>query len=581
MEKKINVLMVTEGTYPFHKGGVSTWCDLLLKGQPQDVNFMLYSVIMNPFVTQKFNLPEDTQLIKVPLWGTEEPSEHLDIPFSSIYQLKEKTTDEVIERRFIPLFQQFVEEILSIEKNSERLGNVLFQMYQYFQEYEYKKSFKSELTWDFYKSYITEYAGNKVNKMQVPSSYSMIQSLGWLYRFMTVLNTKIPPVDVTHSVAAAFCGIPCVLAKFEYSAPFLLTEHGIYLREQYLSLGKREYPAFLSTFLIRLVHSVVRLNYYYADQVSPVCHYNTRWEKQFGVKPDKIRVIYNGVDGTVFSPSGLSPKKDILTVVSVARIDPVKDILSLLKAAAEVVRQVRRVKFIVYGSVTVEDYYEECLALKAELNLGDCFEFAGHTDDVASVYKTADVIALSSITEAFPYSVVEAMMSGKPVVSTNVGGVKEALGDCGIVVPPRNSEKLAEGILSLLGNRHLRDSLGADARERALNLFSIDLSRQQYYDSYLRLHMLRNAQTQTAPVQNVVYLREQQQMLLMDKAYALIELGLLTEAIAQLRSAIKIDPNSQLVPVILKKIADTYSHMGDPARAAVEIQRAKLLSNIV
>jgi hypothetical protein len=59
---------------------------------------------MNPFVTQKFNLPIGSQLIKVPLWGTEEPSEHLDIPFSKVYIAKKKTDEDVVKNRFIHYF---------------------------------------------------------------------------------------------------------------------------------------------------------------------------------------------------------------------------------------------------------------------------------------------------------------------------------------------------------------------------------------------------------------------------------------------------------------------------------------------
>ncbi|WP_379970522.1 DUF3492 domain-containing protein [Ectobacillus sp. sgz5001026] len=79
-----------------------------------------------------------------------------------------------------------------------------------------------------------------------------------------------PENSVSHA-SAAFCGIPCVIAKLE---------HGVYLREQYLSLSKRNLPAFLNTFLIRFIHSITTLNFFYADQVSPVCHYNTK--KQSG-----------------------------------------------------------------------------------------------------------------------------------------------------------------------------------------------------------------------------------------------------------------------------------------------------------
>ena len=113
--EKLKVLLSTEGTYPFHEGGVSTWCKILIEKLDM-VDYLLYSVVTNPFIIQKFQLPESTSLIKVPLWGTEEPSEHLITPFSHIYLQKKQTTTQLIEALFIPLFKELIQEIISPEK---------------------------------------------------------------------------------------------------------------------------------------------------------------------------------------------------------------------------------------------------------------------------------------------------------------------------------------------------------------------------------------------------------------------------------------------------------------------------------
>ena len=471
--KRIRVMLTTEGTYPFHQGGVSSWCNVLLE-KLTGIDYVVYSIIMDPFVTQKFTMPASAGLIKVPLWGTEEPSEHLVKPFSEVYATKRKTDPRAVEEHFIPLLKDLVEGVISPEKNPLGFGRVLGELYKYFQEYDYKLSFKSEPAWQVFKDTILGKVADSGNNLAQPTVFDLIQSMGWLYRFLVILNTPLPRVSVTHSAAAAFCGIPCVLAKLENKTPFLLTEHGVYLREQYLSLSRRGYSSYLNTFLIRMIHSVVGLNYALADQVSPVCDYNTRWEKMFDVAPRAIKTIYNGVDREIFSPEKEFSKNRHPTVVAVARVDPVKDLATLLRAAALVKERIPDVRFIVYGSVTVPEYYEECLHLRRTLGLEETFIFAGHTDDVPSAYRSGDVIALSSITEAFPYSVVEAMMVGKPVVATDVGGVREALGSCGLLVRPRRPEQFAQALLTLLTDANLRGSLGKEARERALNYLTIE-----------------------------------------------------------------------------------------------------------
>lgn len=570
---RIKVMLTTEGTYPFHQGGVSTWCNVLVD-KLDDVDYLIYSIIMNPFVTQKFKLPRNTTMIKVPLWGTEEPSEHLTTPFSKVYTAKRNTGDKIVKEHFIPLLKSLVEEIIKPGKNHVLLANVLFELYKYFQDYDYRNSFKSEIAWTTFKGTVLKFTSEEKNMLAYPTVYDLIQSLGWIYRFLVVLNTPLPRVDVSHSAAAAFCGIPCVLAKLENKTPFLLTEHGVYLREQYLSLSRRGYSSYLNTFLIRLIHSITGLNYAMADQVSPVCVYNTRWEKVFGVSPAKIEVIYNGVDKDIFSPQDLR-KKPYPSVVTVARVDPVKDLLTLIKSAAIVKERIPDVRFIVYGSVTVPEYYEECLGLRKKLDLEETFIFAGHTNDVPAAYRSGDVIALSSITEAFPYSVVEAMMVGKPVVATDVGGVKEAVGDCGLVVKPRYPEEFARALIMLLEDPSLRESMSREARERALNFFTIERALDLYLKSYKKLTS-RYVKSKVIPMTAL-----RRQKLLAEKGYALMEIGYWREAVVQFHLAIDAAADSLAVPVLLTDIARVYNSMGKYDRAFCELEKAEAMIELL
>jgi glycosyltransferase involved in cell wall biosynthesis len=572
LKDNIIVMLSTEGTYPFHQGGVSTWCDILVQ-KLKSVDYVIYSVLMNPFVTQKFELPNQDALLKMPLWGTEEPSEHLDTPFSHIYKMKKNTFEAQITDHFIPLFRELITEIISLDKDPFRLGRILLQLHLYFQQYEYKVTFKSEQTWNTYKDLILAAVEKKGLQLDSPDVYGLNQSLGWIYRFLNILNTPLPKAHVTHSSAAAFCGIPCVLSKMLNKTPYLLTEHGVYLREHYLGLSKNGYSPFLRTFLIRLVQSISSMNYAYADQVSPVCQYNMRWETRFGVPRPNIKVIYNGVDENVFEEANGAPQS-VPTVVMVARIDPIKDILTFVRTAAIVREQMPTAKFIVYGSVSVPDYYEQCLQMKEELQLGDAFIFAGHTSNMSAAYQSGDVIALSSISEAFPYSVVEAMMTGKPVIATDVGGIKEALSDTGLLVQPRDPQAMASGILKLLNNRELREDLGKEARERALNMFTLDRVLDLHLKSYIKLAVVAEERTQAASSKRTAAFQQKglpMQKLYMERGYALSSAGYDEQAIEQFRKALAIHPNSVFTPILLAEMANLYNRMGEYDRAFQEL----------
>ncbi len=579
MGGNIKVLLTTEGTYPFHQGGVSTWCDILVK-ELKSVDYVIYSILMDPFVTQKFTLPETTTLIKMPLWGTEEPSEHLLESFSQSFLAKRRTKPKEIESKFIPLFTQLIQEIIATNKNPQHLADILLKLHLYFEEYEYKISFKSEYAWAAFKVIILEQVAKSKGDWPRPDIYCLIQSLGWLYRFLNIINTPIPKTDVTHASAAAFCGIPCVLAKLKNKTPFLLTEHGIYLREQYLGLGKNQYSSFLNKFLIRMIHSITSLSYAYADQVSPVCHYNTRWETKFDVSPKKIQVIYNGVDTKVFQES--KPQTSgFPTVVTVARIDPLKDMITLIKSAAVVKSRISNVRFIIYGSVSVPGYYQECLELRKELELEETVIFAGHTTNMAAAYNSGDIVALSSISEAFPYSVVEAMMCGRPVISTDVGGIREAVGDSGIMVPPRDYDALADGIVKLLSNVELRNSLSQEARERALSHFTLDKVLELHMKTYSRMAAGTH---EDAPVREVVVsfaVRRGQQRLLAERAYAFYTNGMYMDAVRHFKLAIMTAPDSPAAPALMIEVAESYNQLGMYDRAFLEMERHQALAYLV
>lgn len=579
--EKLSVLLTTEGTYPFHQGGVSTWCDALVK-QMGAVDFTILAIITDPFISQKYTLPDSAKLVRIPLWGTDEPSEHLHVPFGSTYMAKQRTTSGVILQRFIPLFDEFVREILASEKNSEHLGSILLRLYDFFQEFDYKVAFKSPVTWERYKALIREAAHDSTSGLREPDMYSAIQSLGWLYRFFNVLNTRVPESAVAHATAAAFCGIPCVIAKLKYKTPFILTEHGVYLREQYLSLSKRGYSSFLNTFLIRLIWSVTRLNYDFADQISPVCRYNTRWEYKVTDRHERIRMIYNGVDYRPYAR--VAPRdRERPTVVTVARIDPIKDLRTLILTAAVVRRTIPDVLFLVYGSVTVPEYFEQCEQWIEEQSLTDTVKFMGHTTDMVAAYDAGDVVLQTSISEAFPYSVIEAMLAGKPIVATAVGGVPEAIANTGVLCYPGDAEGLAQAVLHLLNDHAARFEMGEEARRRALNLFTLERSLQEYMRSYIRLAVVgaegvrrpsrslgskrqRRVPTQRSEVHGFATAKREGQAdhrrrLLTERALALVAAGYPKAAEQPLREALQQTAWNLADVVRLRLLRSIYTHL--------------------
>jgi glycosyltransferase involved in cell wall biosynthesis len=491
--KRISVLLTTEGTYPHSSGGVSTWCDSLIRNTPE-VHYTLLPIMMNPHIELKYDPPDNARrVINVPLWGIEEPAEFLtDITFAALHVRKRDTTDAIIERRFVPVFRDLLEVINHSGEDAAAFGRVLVAMEDYFRDHDYNKTFKSRPVWFAFRESMESYSRRmtSANRLpgpayQIPSLFDLTESLRWLYRFLIVVNVRVPRTTVTHSTAAAFCGIPCITEKVRNGTPMILTEHGVYLREQNLFLSRFHRLFFAKQFLLNLITAVSRANYHHADIIAPVCHYNTRWEVAQGVARDKIRVIYNGVDPDRFIPAPREPNEQ--RVIATARIDPLKDIETFLRMAALVHETNPQARFTVHGAALDREYFIKCARLRHELGLDEIVEMGVEAGNVVAAYHSADVVVLTSVSEAFPYSVLEAMSCAKAIVATDVGGVREALEANGALVAPGDAEALAREVRRMLDDPALRASLGARARAAIIEKFRVDHTIAGYVDLYNEL----------------------------------------------------------------------------------------------
>ncbi len=484
---RIKVVWTGEGTYPYVTGGVSTWADILMH-ELKNIDFTLIPIQMHPFVKLKFDIPPNVvDIINVPLWGTEEPIEYIrQIDFSIIYEAKIKTQVSNNIQKLEPILILVLDHIYRKKNDLEALGDAIYEFYEYFHKYDYYETFRSEEVWNIYRGYILNHY--KDIKEDLPTVFDMIEGLRYLYRFFISLLPHLPEAHIYHSSAAAFCGLSCIVAKKKFNSKFLLTEHGVYIREQYLAASRNLMPIRTKEFMMGLITLVSKLNFYYADIIAPVCDYNSRWEVEWGVDKNKIHTIYNGIDTIKFKNMNIQKDEQRPTVVMVARIDPLKDIETFIKTADIVSKEISDVLFKLYGPIVDEKYYHKCESLVKELGIENNFEFAGLTNSPESAYNEGDVVMLTSISEAFPFVVIEAMACEKVVVSSDVGGTKEVLEGFGYVIKPKDYQEFADKVIYILKNPDIAQEMGSDAREFILNGFSIEDMVENYSVMYKKLY---------------------------------------------------------------------------------------------
>jgi glycosyltransferase involved in cell wall biosynthesis len=490
-ESAPHVLLVTEGTYPHAWGGVSTWCDSLVTVLP-DVEFHIVAIIAAPDIPPVYDVPSNVRSVTaIPLWGLQDVKESWQgVGRASLAKARSASTADRIRAEFLPALRDFLRGVLEPGAQADDLRQPIHAIYRYLREHDLRETMRSPLVWEAYVETVQAIYAQAADELLLPDLelWELTTGMQWVTRWLFPLAAEIPRVDVVHAAMAGICTMVSVAAKEEYGAGYLLTEHGVYLRERYIAEAPRHDSYFLKLLGLRFARRMTELTYVLADQISPCCDYNGRWEREVGARPDQLQTIYYGVDSEAFSadqPVSANPH----TVVWVGRINPLKDVETLLRAAAHARAQRPDIKFLLYGGAPEEDaaYYQGCLDLHAELGLGDSVVFCGYTRDPAKAFLSGDVVVLSSISEGFPYSTLEAMLCGRPIVATSVGGLPEQIEGVGTVVEPRNPVAMAEAILDILGDPERCAALGVAARERAMGEFGHTRFRGRHQASYLSL----------------------------------------------------------------------------------------------
>lgn len=210
------------------------------------------------------------------------------------------------------------------------------------------------------------------------------------------------------------------------------------------------------------------------------------------LNPDRIEVIYNGVEPEEFAkprvPSlrdawGFPP--DVPLLGYVGQLDERKGIATLLKAFGRVRDQVTNARLVLAGRGPLSDLVER----ETKRNGWEgAVRLVGFTDDIAGVMQAIDVLVLPSFWEGFGSVLIEAMAAGKPVVTTNVSSMPEIVTDgiTGYLVPPGDPALLAARCTDLLHDPALRRRMGEAGRERARRDFTLERMVDHLEDLFRR-----------------------------------------------------------------------------------------------
>ncbi len=218
------------------------------------------------------------------------------------------------------------------------------------------------------------------------------------------------------------------------------------------------------------------------------------------ISHNKVSFIHNGIDIREYDNREQSDRlrrecdihKNCKVIGTVGRLSEEKGHLHLVGAAERILREYRKVVFLIVGDGPMRQQLEaqssrlaERINAKSE-NGKPPFIFAGARRDMPDVYALMDIFVLPSLTEGLPMALLEALGAKRPVVATRVGAVPKVIEDgcSGLLVPPGDVDGLAEAIIRLLKDRREAHDLAQRGQERVKKDFSSQSMAQRYIEVY-------------------------------------------------------------------------------------------------
>lgn len=511
-----DVCIITEGTFPYVMGGVSTWIAQIIESMP-DLKFSVLNISASRKAQRqvRYDLPKnlvgirDAFIFDSGLGGLPNLENLQDI-FLFDYA-RPRQGREVINRH-----------ALSREKEDALLGlyralctgkNINMADIP-----ELMRGFKSDE--EFIETMSHSYSAWEVTRrLYNETGISGLSFLDFFWSFraqympvFNILRASMPKARVYHAACTGYAGLLGARATYETGRPLVLTEHGIYSRERRIELAKVDWLSSSgeSRFLqlersrnwfrerwIALFQSLSLAAYENASKIISLYQGNRDIQIREGAPRDKVEIIPNGIITDTFKdiPRWQKKQGETLRVGFVGRVVSIKDIKTLLRAMSFLSAWGVPFQTSIVGPLDEEpEYVDECLDLLEKLNLQDKVFFVGPRRDLARVYSEMDVLLLTSASEGFPYVILEANCAGLAVVATDVGACRDiltgigkddvSLGPSGRITAVGNPEQTASEIARLSRNPDILYAYGQTGRERVLRYYDLRKIMRQYRDIY-------------------------------------------------------------------------------------------------
>lgn len=291
-----------------------------------------------------------------------------------------------------------------------------------------------------------------------------------LWKLVRLMRRMRPAIVDTHTAKAGMLGR--VAAKLAGVPIIVHTFHG-HVFHSYFSPRTTQLFLMIERTLARFTDAIITVSPKQRDEILG-----------YGIgRPEHVHAIDLGLELRRFVEEmpqqgilrhELGVNADTPLVGMIGRLVPVKNHHLFLDAAQQALTQRADIHFAILGDGELRDELERHAA---ELQITGNVHFLGFRPNSPAMFADLDVVALSSLNEGTPVTLIEAMAAGKPVVSTDVGGVADVVGDdgaAGMLVPSQNPAAFSDALLRMLAlSPDERQTMGQAGRERVYPKYDI------------------------------------------------------------------------------------------------------------
>ena len=482
----IDVLFIAEGTYPYIRGGVSTWIHQIITGM-RDIKFGVL------FLGSR---EEDYEGIRYDL-----PDNLVYLSTFYLFSEQEYPPPSAVEG------SEEVNKLKAFFLDSQELPEDLADTRFYTEVVPFSHLLYGKRTWTMLEDIYIEM------DMDVPfvdffwTMKNIFSPLWVVVKAVKSLEGK--SVSVIHSPSTGYAGFLGALLKKTTLSPLVITEHGIYTRERKIDILNSQWIKSVSSvsvdrydiddlrkLWINFFVNLGKVCYEQADKVYSLFEGARRIQIALGCPPEKTEVIPNGVEIERYSKVRKKrPKEPPPIVALIGRVTPIKDVKTFIKAMKLLIEDIPSAEGWVIGPQEEDpEYVEECKMMIKTLGLEDKVKLLGFKR-MDEVLAQIGLTTLTSISEGMPMVVLESFAVGVPCVTTDVGSCRQLiygglnqedidLGKAGEVVPVGDPKSLASAYKRLLSDTEEWKRCSEVCIQRVERFYSYDMFLNSYRSVY-------------------------------------------------------------------------------------------------